>query len=406
MAYTPGKLVDAFLPPAIGTYIPPDPDPVPTGVPNRLTSGLAARDRQRAENTLPLIGAGVGGTFVSQVYWGDIQPTKGAGLRESVVQTLLDDLNWAQTNNLGVLIRIYAGAYAPAWAFTDAGVMTWYTNDGSLGSGPAAPSDARWHKIPAGIPIWWDLGYAGAYASLIADFASEPRIVTHPSLCGFTVSGSMTQYAEPMIKQFALSENRVAALTAGYSMAKDLASFSSAFDAHQTYLAPLGVASHLACSTFQSAAYKPDGSTGMTGDDSQTISVMEDFKNRLGGLAVLENNSIMYAPGRNGPLASDGDYPMYQRQLAMHAQPPRSPLHYQTKTQVKHEVEFDAGDTAVSPLHTAQLGINDWGAGCIELPAGVEQPNTRWPLITVAQAAALNARGSANCVGLDVFHKT
>lgn len=404
MAYTPGKLFDAFLPPALGTYVPPVPNPTPDGVPNRLTSGVAARDRQRAENILPLIGAGVGGTFVSQVYWGDIQPVKGAGLRESVVQTILDDLNWAQTHNLGVLIRIYAGAYAPGWAFTDAGSLTWYTNDGSLGSGPAAPSNALWHRIPGGIPIWWDTGYAAAYASLIADFAGEPRIVAHPNLCGFTVSGPMTQYAEPMIKQFSLSENRVAALTAGYTLVQDLAAFSTSFDAHKTHLASAGVASYLACSTFQAASYKPDGSTSMTGDQQQTISVMEDFKTRLGPFAVMENNSLEYAPAAAGPLAADGDYLMYQRQLGMHADPPRSPLHYQTKTLAKHAADYDAGDTAISPLNTAKMGINDWGAGCVELPAGAESANTRWPTITTSDAAALNAQGAANCVGLDVYH--
>lgn len=405
MAYTPGKLIDAFLPPALGTYVPPDPDTVPTGVPNRLTSGLAARDRQRAENTLTLIRAGVGGTFVSQVYWSEIQPVKGAGLRESVVQALLNDLDWAKANNLGVLIRTYAGAYAPGWAFTDAGSLTWYTNDGSLGSGVGAPSNSLWHQIPTGIPIWWDPGYAAAYASLVADYAGDARIVTHPALCGFTVSGPMTQYAEPMIKQFALAENRAAALTAGYTLAKDLAAFSTAFDAHKAHLVPAGAASYLACSTFQSATYKTDGSTSMTGDDQQTIAVMEDFKTRLGGFAVMENNSLEYAPATSGPVDADGDYPMYVRQLEMHAGTPSSPLHYQTKTLAKHAADYDAGDQGISPLNTAKMAINAWGAGCVELPAGAEAANSRWPTITVSDTAALNAQGAANCVGLDVYHK-
>lgn len=413
-----------FLGPRIGAGTAPvTPDPV-TAVPRRLVTGLVSRSKERTQNSAAvqsILTAGVKGGQVLEIQWRTMQPEDGP-LNEPAVVALKADLDWAHSLGLGVLIRVFAGFYAPDWARAAAGGpssgggMPWYTNDGALAVGAPAPTDSTWKLMPRPMPIWWDPGYAASYAEFIAALAAEPRIMEHPALCGMTMSGPMTQYAEPMVKQFARPENRQNAVDAGYTPTLDQLAFASGFEAHAINLNPLRIATYCAYNDYQLITLPSGGGTGIQTSSAITIALMEKQVSVLGRMAVIENNSLQVPTTK---------YPdMYARQRQMRAGAPPVPLHYQTETLPKHEALWDTqplSDKRTSPSLTVQQAIA-WGAMAVELPSGSELASVvkssdhnpalatapvgmqRWAAISPTDAASMNFSLRANVIGLDEFH--
>lgn len=399
-----GRLSETFGPGRM-TYIPP-PDPEPGALPRRLVTGLMSRSMSRTNAEVEtLLVAGVGGGQVLECDWRSLQPDDGASLNATKLQELIDDLDWCRDRGLGALVRPFAGYFAPDWARKAAGGpapgggMVWYTNDGALAVGAPAPSNSKWKMMPRPMPRWWIPGYADAYAEFISKLMAESSLADHPAFCGIVMSGPMTQYAEPFVKQFSLSENRAAAVAAGYSQALDEAAFTSGFLAHAEYCSPHQIATYCSYNDYQFV----NNNGGIGNSSDICIRIMEKQVSVLGRMAVVANNSLSFPTTK---------YPtMYARQKSMRLQTPPVPIHYQTETLIKHEKKWDAqpsGNKQTSPKKTAETAVS-WKANAAEMPSGWHVASvvggvTRWPGISVAEASSLNRRFYNNAVGLDEYH--
>ncbi len=278
--------------------------------------------------------------------------------------------------------------------------MTWYTD------GPVKA------LLPRPMPRWWVPSYIANYVDFIEKFAADTRLSEHPALCGVTMSAPCTQYAEPMVKQFSLVENRNAVIAENYSEVADEAMYTTAFRAHRDYLSPLGLATHCAFNDYQQIS--PSGEIRIV--PTTTVRIIETMISILGRFAVLENNSLQYPTTK---------YPtMYQRMRDARNDTPANALHFQTETLPKHEKRRDRqpiGSKVTTPKKTAQTGLG-WKASCIEMPAGFENSSAvqandnnpdlatapvgqfRWAGLDVAAATILNQQAWDNTIGLDQYH--
>lgn len=377
-------------------------------LPKRIATGLASRSVDRTTpDVLPLLTAGVGGTQIVEIYWRDIQPNDTNNWNVTKVAEITADIQQARDRGLNVVLRPFAGYYAPDWAralsggSASGGGMYWYTNDGNLATGAPAPSNSSWKRMPRPMPCWWAPGYSAAYASFIQKISQEAAWMGNPVVCGVYMGGPSTQYVEPMVKQFALLENRQTAVAAGYTPALDQAAFISGFDACHTYLSPLKIATYCAFNYYQQVGI----SGGVQMVPSVTLDLMERMVDILGPMAVICNNSLQY-PTNKYPI-------MYDRMKDFPLEVPPIAISGQTETQVKHEKLWDsqpAGAKLTSPYNTAKEVLS-WGMSHVEMPTGWQSASKtgsnilRWPGVTVTQAAELNRIAWNNTVGRDEFHK-
>ena len=133
-------------------------------LPKRIATGLASRSVDRTTpDVLPLLTAGVGGTQIVEIYWRDIQPNDTNNWNVTKVAEITADIQQARDRGLNVVLRPFAGYYAPDWAralsggSASGGGMYWYTNDGNLATGAPAPSNSSWKRMPRPMPCWWAL---------------------------------------------------------------------------------------------------------------------------------------------------------------------------------------------------------------------------------------------------------
>lgn len=394
----------------------PNPEPT-TAVPTRLPVGLGARSRQRATTAASgyttlnalgqLITAGTNGGFcvvevhADQVF--DYDATNGITWKTGGIASIVSDLDWCQTNGLRSLLRFFWGYYAPATLKTAAGgALTWYTNDGTTGTGAVAPSDRAWRQMPNGMLRWTAPVAQTAYAQAQTRMAAETSISGHVALAGVTYSATMTQYAEPEIKQYNLAENRTSALSmhpaatiaeqAAALNAADAAAMLAGFAAHRDIWSPLGVATF--CSYNAAMTIGPGG--GLEMSQATTNNAMTRQVEILGRCAVLENNS--WSNPEHAAWART-----YAGQDAYRARTTPHPvaLHRQTKTVTKLEAMWDAqaaGAKVTTVRSTLDLALTRL-VNAVELPSGAENASwtgtpgsstLRWTALTVDEAAAYN----------------
>ena len=269
--------------------------------------------------------------FVVNATWADLQPTPGGPI---VRPNVIDQAIAAAGTGEHVKLRIWAGEYAPAWAK-------------ALDGGPL-PTLSGW-----GIGKWWMPDYEAAYAGLQAKLAAIYDSV--PQLSEVTISGCMTYYAEPLLKDDVDSGAPLRALiAAGFTNAKDQQCQQAAIGAHAVW-------QH----THQSFSFNPYKGLNPTGvSEAFTESLMDFCAQTLGPRCSLENNSIRYPnnPGFYG---------------AMYA--------HMGLDQARYGVTVDFQTATLTKLNTApELGLNaalTWACGgfgspvhasSVELPAGYQ----------------------------------
>jgi hypothetical protein len=236
---------------------------------------------------------------VMNVHWDDLQPsladntahrvasTSGGSTGPTYVDNYLSQYRAAiPAAHRAIKLRIFAGIDAPGWVKTlSGGAVTW--------SGQTQ-----------GVPRWWDgnasdfdftapslakgqaaTSYLEAYAKLIhavADTYLDPASPKYaPEILDVTISGTMTQYAEPCIRQ--ASDGGLAALhSAGLTETADRQAIRDAIQIHAKYVT-------LVTSSF---ALNPLQGEGSFDNVAGTIEIMDLVRSILRERGVLANNSI------------------------------------------------------------------------------------------------------------------
>ena len=356
----------------------PGPDPEPFTVPRVRLRGLAGRSRARTAAELPLVTAGVGGSTVLEIKWATSQPAVGA-LAAAPLATLVDDLAWAADNGLRVMLRTYAGIYAPGFVRTAAGnIAPWYSKDN--------PPTYDWEAIPGGLANWTKPAFATAYRDW--NLRLRDAIGDHAALAAVTMSLPMTEYAEPCLKQYSYAANRASAKAAGITTDADLDAFERGFEIHKEVWSAAGVATACAYNTHQGL----NAAGEMEASMSRTLALMDRQLAILGKFCVWENNSLM---------DPDDDYaPMYAKMAEGHADPAKKvTLHFQTRTTDKHKIAWKP-TAKTSPARTFARAVA-LGANSVEFPTGgmdavSKDGATIWDAFTLAQAAKVNSDLAAN----------
>ena len=262
--------------------------------------------------------------FVVNAYWRDLQPSAGGPVVvPNAIDTALSQVR-TRAPGLRIKVRIMAGTHAPEWAKNLGGppVQMYEPVDGGEGT----------------VPRWWAAEYRSAYAGLVAQLAA--RYDAEPEILDWTVSGAMTFYAEPFLRQVNDARNGPALVAAGYSVEADKAAIKGSVDAHRAFAT---TRSSLAFNGYQ--YFRPDATSGF--DQGFSTEMMDHIRSVLGTRGVLENNSLAspLKPGMDG---------LYD---AIAARGPS--ITYQTATSIK-----------VGSLAGALQWAVDRRATAVELPGG------------------------------------
>jgi hypothetical protein len=285
--------------------------------------------------------------------WADLQPTQGGPIAaNNDIDLMIAKANQINAANPGLnfrlKLRVFAGLYSPEWAkHLDGAPVDLYDPDTSAFLGT--------------VPKFWTANFKAAYDDLMAKLAAKYDQV--PVITQVVISRCTTQFAEPMIRQARLAQNRENFLAAGYTVAQDKACQREQVDTHNRVW--LRTASSYAYNPYQAFT-----ASGVDSDPNFTVQMIDYCRQVLGSRCVAGNNSI------SSPL-DDGNYTlMYDKLNAVGA-----PLYYQTATEVK------IGDWRATLDWAADVGAN-----MVELPKGY---NT-WP---VNELAGYDARLESNPTG-------
>lgn len=173
-----------------------------------------------------------------------------------------------------------AGSSAPAWAK-------------EIGEGPVQIYDDE-KKVYVDVGAFWEPVYQQAYADLQVKLARKYDGLA--IISDVTISGCMTIFAEPMIRQVGDDKTRENLLKAKYTKDKDIVCQNAAIQAHTVWE---HTRSSLAANPFQFV--RTNGSGGADVDES--LRILTTCRNVLGSRCVLENNSL-----REEYLSGTGDY--------------------------------------------------------------------------------------------------
>jgi hypothetical protein len=286
---------------------------------------------------------GVMGGITVYLNWRDLQSAGPDTLSGGDVAKVDNALAWAAAAGKTVKIRLFTGAAygatgetaAPDWLVRQVGA---FSSKNSRDPGPVTEV-ARFWKEP----------YLQAYDRLMQLMAA--RWDANPTLRDITISGAMTRYAEPFIRDLGSAQNRaelvgggvgwegkyIAPPGAGYSDALNQAAHRSFIDSHARWW--LSTASSLAFNPYQvlkseaeaHVSYTHDNQVRSANNPELTRAFIDYFKAKLGDRGVLENNSVrdsyftFDAAGHATGLANTGYRSMYE---AMRAYGP--PSFYQT----------------------------------------------------------------------------
>lgn len=261
--------------------------------------------------------------FVVSATWADLQPTSNGSI---VRPNIIDRAITAAGSTEHIKIRIDAGEFAPQWVK-------------NLDGGPLAT------RSGLGIGLWWMPDYEAAYADLQAKLAAIYDNV--PQISDVTISGCMTLYAEPLLKDDVSSS---VLTVAGYTDAKDQACQQAAIKAHSVWR-----------NTHQSFSFNPYA--GLNGvDEAFTESLMDFCAQRLGQRCSLENNSIRYP---NNP----GFYRAMYAHMGLDASKYGLAVDFQTATLSKLNTSPEQGLGAALDWATGSFS-SPVHASSVELPSG------------------------------------
>lgn len=198
------------------------------------------------------------------IEWRDIEPEPGV-FRFGPIYDLIKR---ARENGDLLRLRIFAGRSAPDWTLRRFGSVTIYD-----------PIDG----VSAAVPRWWVPGYMDAYARLQRRLAAA--FDDNPTIRAVTISGAMTIYAEPFIRQIQDSRTRANLLAAGYTKRKDKRAHLRALEAHTAWVRTRQI---LTVNPWQYV--DQDGSFGFR--VWFTNHVMNACRKTFGNRCILQNNSM------------------------------------------------------------------------------------------------------------------
>ena len=223
-------------------------------------------------------------TFVVRVKWTELQPSSfGEILADNPIQKAIDDVEHSPiADNAQIKVRVLAGDDAPLWAKTIAGAPVTLVNN----------ADENGDEVTVG--RFWKSAYQAAYADLQSKLAA--KYDSEPLIADVTISGCMTVFAEPMIRQTGNAQNRENLLKAEYTKADDLICQTAAIQAHDAWKL---THSSLAANPYQFV--NPNGSPGSSVPDA--LAILDDCRRILGARCVLENNSL-----RQEYISGSGNY--------------------------------------------------------------------------------------------------
>lgn len=244
-------------------------------------------------STIPSGYAGAINALTVYLDWVDLQPTSTSLLDGGDVTVLDNMLTYAAANNIYIKVRLFTGAKhnqsgvtgAPAWLVSQTGTF--------LSKNSQDPGNAT------AIAKFWTPAFKTAYDNLMKLMAA--RWDSEPRLLDITISGAMTRYAEPFIRDLGTAQNRaelvgggvgwsgtfIAVPGAGYTDALNQSAHKSFIDSHARWWT----------TTNSSLAFNPyqrldSYSSHTTNDVAIRRSLLAYFKNALGVRGVIENNSV------------------------------------------------------------------------------------------------------------------
>lgn len=376
-----------------------------SGIPALLCSGIMTRSYAQAKQAdyRPLIDAFV----LSDFAWKDLFPTDTGGINTTAGDGFFAALEWARTNagtnapSLPVRVRINAGFLAPAWVKAlGPGPLTWYTNHGTDGVPPAAPSDPTYLSLPGGIPWWLDIDVQDAYDDMVRQIADA--FGDHPNFAEFNMVLNTTQFEEPCIRQFGSIENKQTAWDNGWTTALDTASFVAGWQSHKDWMIPHDIACWSPWNPSQTIKPKTGGGFTYQASGTLTVQRMELMKSMLGRYAVWCNHSAESPTFVTaGPVTLDEQI-MYQRMIdGRNQESPPVAIGFQTKTLVKMKADnatYGLNTTVISTLD--MLSSDTWKATCNELCAGAQAVSAGVDYVSPAKAKAYNLKFAANAAPL------
>lgn len=359
-------------------YDPPPPPPPPDG-PRAMCEGLMVRDQTQARQNK---WAGTYRSYVVQCYWGppdpnatayvakcgNMQSAPGDPINPDVVAALAVEDSYAKANGYKIRLRIYNGLQAPDFAKRVNGFapLSWLAKDFSTNT-----------VRPVGtIGPFWRTDYQTLYDDFLMKLGAAIEPLT--SICEVTISGTMTVFAEIMLKQWAY-QDRATIVNAGYTYEQEMAAFQQNLDSHKAAFNSIGVASCIAANPFQH--FDPVHG-GQNVDTATTLTMLDAMATTLGRFTVWGNNSIGNN-ARNDPTYTQ----MYDYMKARRSTTLAFPigLYFQTETVAKM-----AGDSPPSDPYNTTLWALDHEALSMEMPSGATT-STLIPTLSVAQCDTLNA---------------
>lgn len=241
--------------------------------------------------------------FVVNAEWNKIEDQEGVFRFESI-QSQIDK---AAEMGAQVRLRIFAGKATPGWVKDKVGSVRWIE-----------PVD---RMDPYQLPKFWTLKFQSYYKKFLKKMSD--KYDGNSVVSEVTMAMCSTTYAEPLIRQAAVQENKDRALTAGYTYAADYSCLTNEIDMYDARN-NVAVAGKLFKNTRVTLAINPYQAFNPPAGRSaatDTINIMLYCRHRLGKRCVLGNNSIQY------PVKEAGYEAIYAKQKSL-----GKPLYYQTAT--------------------------------------------------------------------------
>ena len=240
---------------------------------------------------------GLFGGIVVNATWDAIQPTQSGALDFSTIDDALAQVRAYNAKYpaapLGVKLRVYQGANAPAWAKAiNGGPMTIMRNPGGCPAGPC----------PLTVGKYWTTEYIAAWRTFQADLA---RYDSEPLIAQVAVTSCASQTDEPFVPTTDAAS--IAALAAaGYTDEAEQACLRGALDDYGPWK------STLIDYTFNSFGATVPGDAGLgdagATDSTFASSVMQQCRDRYGARCVLDDHALGVPGSKGGPahLRRDG----------------------------------------------------------------------------------------------------
>ena len=251
----------------------PTPAP-PAGLKPEL-SGLLDRQHAPALQLAPDLGG-----WVVNVTWASLQPTQGGPIaaNNAIDQAIALIRSNPAYAHMHLRLRVTAGVGSPDWVKTLGGAPVYiYNNTDSVGGT---------------VPRFWTAPVEQAYASFQTSLAA--KYDNAPEIQDVSITGCMTIYAEPLIRETSSALTVSNLLAAGYTLAADEHCQDQEIIAHEAW-------NH----THSSLAFNPyqvinaNGTSGV--DKVFTQSLMGYCRQMLGDRCTLGNDSIRTPINTLGP---------------------------------------------------------------------------------------------------------